>query len=308
MGEVYEFKFDNVGEFPYYCDYHLMPMNGMMPMKARVTVVDDESRECNDNRATCENICCATTQHCSDEDPQLSPPTSLWQQFVAWIDALAGEKPRLSPDDPICVDNIEETEEEEIPTTCSDADGEDLFTKGEAIVTGEATLTVRDTCLSEWETLAAEHEAYQNLLNMIIEEGVITQDQLGDGGIILEAYCPTEVEFTFDPIMYQKAHSCEGSCSEGACIEKEEDPEPQTHRLDIQGAHQDLAINVGDTVTWTNLDSAQHTVTSDPETPVSIGSASLNQDETFSFTFDTPGTYPYHCTIHPGMTGTITVQ
>ena len=38
MGDVYEFTFNEDGEFPYYCDYHLMPMPGMMPMKGKVIV------------------------------------------------------------------------------------------------------------------------------------------------------------------------------------------------------------------------------------------------------------------------------
>ncbi len=38
MDDVYEFTFNEDGEFLYYCDYHLMPMHGMMPMKGKVTV------------------------------------------------------------------------------------------------------------------------------------------------------------------------------------------------------------------------------------------------------------------------------
>ena len=64
-------------------------------------------------------------------------------------------------------------------------------------------------------------------------------------------------------------------------------------------------VSVGTTVTWTNKDGIAHTVTSNTG---AFGSGSLANNATFSFTFDTAGSYPYHCTIHPGMTGTITVQ
>jgi plastocyanin len=65
-----------------------------------------------------------------------------------------------------------------------------------------------------------------------------------------------------------------------------------------------ITIAKGTTVTWTNMDTAQHTVTSDSKV---FDSGFLNPGGTFQFTFDTPGTYTYHCNIHPSMTGTITV-
>jgi plastocyanin len=68
----------------------------------------------------------------------------------------------------------------------------------------------------------------------------------------------------------------------------------------------DLTVAVGDTVTWTNNDSAPHTVTSSSG-PTSFDSGNLATGGTFSFTFDTAGTYAYFCEIHPDMTGTITV-
>jgi amicyanin len=66
-----------------------------------------------------------------------------------------------------------------------------------------------------------------------------------------------------------------------------------------------LAVSAGDTVTWTNAGSMQHTVTADD---ASYDSGMLNVGDTFSQEFDTPGTYTYHCTPHPWMKGTITVH
>jgi plastocyanin len=68
---------------------------------------------------------------------------------------------------------------------------------------------------------------------------------------------------------------------------------------------QTVTIPVGGTVTWTNKDSMNHTVTADGG---AFQSGDLGNGATFSFTFDTAGTYAYHCTIHPSMTGTVVVQ
>ena len=68
-----------------------------------------------------------------------------------------------------------------------------------------------------------------------------------------------------------------------------------------------LTVPVGTTVTWTNRDFDVHTVTAD-DTPPTFKSAGLDTDETFSFTFNKVGTYAYHCSLHPHMTGKIFVQ
>ena len=65
-----------------------------------------------------------------------------------------------------------------------------------------------------------------------------------------------------------------------------------------------ITVTVGTNVTWTNMDESGHTVTSDAG---DFDSGDLWQNDTFSFTFETAGTYGYHCTPHEGMTGTITV-
>src|SRR5579885_801236 len=70
-----------------------------------------------------------------------------------------------------------------------------------------------------------------------------------------------------------------------------------------------VQITVGTTVTWTNTDSIQHTSTSDPDDttdPWDSGQISPNGG-TFSHTFNTPGTFHYHCSNHPTMTGTVEV-
>ena len=66
-----------------------------------------------------------------------------------------------------------------------------------------------------------------------------------------------------------------------------------------------LTVPVGTTVTWTNNDDIPHTSVS---TDGVFKSKVLDTDEKFSYTFTKAGTYPYYCTIHPKMTGTIVVQ
>ena len=66
-----------------------------------------------------------------------------------------------------------------------------------------------------------------------------------------------------------------------------------------------ITVAVGTTVTWTNKDEVPHTVTSSDKRFKSSGA--LDQGDSYSFTFTTPGTYPYYCTVHPFMTGKVIV-
>jgi plastocyanin len=65
-----------------------------------------------------------------------------------------------------------------------------------------------------------------------------------------------------------------------------------------------ITIEAGGTVTWTNAGDVTHTVTADDG---SFDSGDLASGDTYSFTFDEPGTYTYFCEIHPNMTGEIVV-
>lgn len=66
-----------------------------------------------------------------------------------------------------------------------------------------------------------------------------------------------------------------------------------------------VTVNVGDTVTWTNNDGASHTATADGG---SFDTGNLANGASGAETFSTAGTFPYHCSIHPNMTGTVVVQ
>ena len=80
---------------------------------------------------------------------------------------------------------------------------------------------------------------------------------------------------------------------------------------------QTLTVKAGTTVTWTNKDSVPHNVISatnmstSATTTNTFASGNFNQGQTFSFTFSTPGTYYYECSIHAAMAamhGKIIVQ
>src|SRR5690349_14125559 len=85
-------------------------------------------------------------------------------------------------------------------------------------------------------------------------------------------------------------------------------PTPSSNGVSIVSGAQSLAsrayspnpitVAVGTSVTWTNNDAIAHTVTSDSRT---FDSGVVGPGASFSMMFQTAGTFPYHCSIHPGM-------
>jgi plastocyanin len=75
-----------------------------------------------------------------------------------------------------------------------------------------------------------------------------------------------------------------------------------------------VSTTVGSMVTWTNEDSVPHTATSGvvennaPKPDGAFDSSFLSQGQSFSFVFDSAGAYDYYCSLHPFMTGKITVN
>jgi len=67
-----------------------------------------------------------------------------------------------------------------------------------------------------------------------------------------------------------------------------------------------LTVPVETEVVWMNRDTIQHTVTSDDQT--TFASSLLGSGDTFSHHFGEPGTFPYHCSVHPFMTAKVVVQ
>jgi amicyanin len=68
---------------------------------------------------------------------------------------------------------------------------------------------------------------------------------------------------------------------------------------------QRITVKAGTTVTWSNEDDVPHTVASSSKV---FKSKALDTADKFSFTFTTPGTYDYFCSVHPHMTGAVVVE
>jgi plastocyanin len=68
--------------------------------------------------------------------------------------------------------------------------------------------------------------------------------------------------------------------------------------------NQNLTVSAGQTVTWTNTGGQPHTVSTDD---MPLDSGMIDPGNAFSFEFDTPGVYTYHCTPHPWMKASVTV-
>lgn len=88
------------------------------------------------------------------------------------------------------------------------------------------------------------------------------------------------------------------------------DQDNQPNMVTIQGhafIPASLQIKRGETVTWVNNDEDKHTVTSSPDGQ-DFDSGPFTQGNSYSHAFERAGQYSYHCSLHPEMKGTITVE
>lgn len=96
----------------------------------------------------------------------------------------------------------------------------------------------------------------------------------------------------------------------GGCV-----PDPQKGMADASKKHVDISecafgttvvrIEPGDSVTWTNKDDLPHTVSG---AAYSWGSeALLSKGDEATYSFKTPGVFPYYCVLHPTMVGAVVV-
>jgi plastocyanin len=84
---------------------------------------------------------------------------------------------------------------------------------------------------------------------------------------------------------------------------------PTTYDVNISSgsySNPSLSINTGDTVVWTNMDTVIHTVASSYG-GTELNSAPLNPGDTYSHTFNMPGSYLYYDSLYPDMTGAVVV-
>lgn len=93
--------------------------------------------------------------------------------------------------------------------------------------------------------------------------------------------------------------------SEAACVPSAAGGEVDVTIADFNFDPANITATAGQTVTFTNSDSAPHTATLDNG---SCTTPNINQGESSALTFNAAGTYPFHCNVHPNMKGTITVS
>lgn len=80
-----------------------------------------------------------------------------------------------------------------------------------------------------------------------------------------------------------------------------------THQVSIEGfafSPASITIAAGDTVVFTNNDSAPHTATADSG---AFDTGRLSRGSSAQLTFNSPGAFSYFCAVHPNMKGAITV-
>ena len=120
--------------------------------------------------------------------------------------------------------------------------------------------------------------------------------------------CATSTEGTAAPAATAPTPAPAGSepaAGGGGCTTSSEAGAVTAGMENFAFAPADVTAAVGETITWTNADSAPHTVTLDDG---SCDTGNIAQGASAGLVFDAAGSYPYHCTVHPNMTGTITIQ
>ncbi|MPZ22141.1 MAG: hypothetical protein GEU28_01025 [Dehalococcoidia bacterium] len=116
----------------------------------------------------------------------------------------------------------------------------------------------------------------------------------------------TAEEDAGDPEPEAETEEPTDEATEEAPIDEPEATEPgNVTIIDLSFDPVQFEVPVGTSVTWTNDDTAPHTVTSDDGS--TFASETVESGQAFEFTFDAAGEFAYHCEIHPGMQATVTV-
>lgn len=115
------------------------------------------------------------------------------------------------------------------------------------------------------------------------------------------AAAPTTEASAAAPSVEASASAAAGS----ACAESAAAGEVSVAIKDFAFGPADIQAKVGQTVTFTNNDSAPHTATLDDG---SCATPNISNGASDGLLFNAAGTYPFHCNVHPNMKGTITVS
>ena len=102
--------------------------------------------------------------------------------------------------------------------------------------------------------------------------------------------------------------ACSSTSNQSSTPKPVSDTPASTSAITISGfSYNALTVAPGTTVTVTNLDAAEHTVT--PDTAGAFKAVDAEKGSPVTFTAPTaPGTYTFHCTFHASMHGTLTVR
>ena len=96
------------------------------------------------------------------------------------------------------------------------------------------------------------------------------------------------------------------SCSKSSSSNNPTPPAPGTISIvNMTFTPASITVTPGTTVTWNNNDNMTHTVTADDN---SFNSGNIGTGASFAKTFSVAGTFTYHCSIHPSMTGKVVVK
>jgi plastocyanin len=107
--------------------------------------------------------------------------------------------------------------------------------------------------------------------------------------------------------MFKTLASLAGGAILALALEAHAAPAPISIKIDnFTFNPPDLVIPAGTTVTWVNNDDVPHTAVA--EDHKTFRSKPMDTDDKYSFTFASPGAYPYFCSIHPHMTAKIIVK
>ncbi|MGQ0771787.1 MAG: cupredoxin domain-containing protein [Nitrososphaerota archaeon] len=166
--------------------------------------------------------------------------------------------------------------------------------------TPAAPTYIEPTSIPETETPTMEEEPVmeEETVEETVEEEemVVEEEPVMEEETVEETVEETEVEMS-------AAVSVPSGSSTPGCEETDECFLPST-----------VTVGVGGTVTWTNDDTAAHTVTSgnlstDPDNVGTVFDSSIFMSgKTFEYTFDEAGDYDYFCVVHPWMTGKVIVE
>lgn len=131
---------------------------------------------------------------------------------------------------------------------------------------------------------------------------------LAAGAVLILAACSSSAATTAPTAAASAAPSVEASAPPAAtapCVESAAAGEVAVAIKDFAFGPTDIQAKVGQTVTFTNGDSAPHTASLDDGSCTTPNIAGGGSD---GLMFTAAGTYPFHCNVHPKMKGTITVS